>query len=168
MRYFLKLFLCLFLVLPIYAQAGSSTDDVQLIQTDLAATQLSAYYDLRERHSYIQVTNVTSSNVNIHVQIFQQDRGCTELNFDDTLTGNDTVVYDLENLIKNNGNPAPVNLQDDSYGYVVVTDRVVDSETSSQRRTVFAMLQKFQKDNYRHVEVRKIVVFRGSNLLKNM
>ena len=118
--------------LPVFVYAGmvTRTDIVQLTQTDLAATQISAYYDLRERKSYVQVTNVTSDTVNIHVQIFQQDRGCSELNFDDTLTANDTIVYDLENMVRNNGTPIPINLQDDSYGYVVVTDRIVDEQTT--------------------------------------
>ncbi|NIP30660.1 MAG: hypothetical protein GTO02_12250 [Candidatus Dadabacteria bacterium] len=83
--------------------------------------QLSAYYDLRQRSSYVQITNLNSSAITIHVQIFQHDRNCNELNFNDTLTPNDTVVYNLDNIIKNNGEAAPINLQDDSYGYVVVS-----------------------------------------------
>ena len=60
------------LLLPLSVLAGGappSIEDVQLIQTEEAATQLSAYYDLRDRKSYIQVTNVTSSTVGIHIQI---------------------------------------------------------------------------------------------------
>ncbi len=98
-------------------------------QTDIPDdSYLSAYYDLRDRSSYIQVTNIDTSSATcrIHVQIFQHDRGCSELNFFDTLTANDTVVYDLDNLVKNNGDPVPANLNDDSYGYVVVVAEIED------------------------------------------
>ncbi len=122
----------LILLIPFYLYAGRGPiDEVLVIQTDKAAAQLDAYYDLRNRQTQVQVTNVSDENVTIHVQIFQHDRGCTELNFDDTLTPHDTVVYDLDNVIKNNGNPAPLNLADDSYGYVVVSDRDLDNHEST-------------------------------------
>lgn len=85
-------------------------------------SQLSAYYDLRNRHTYIQVTNFHNAPITIHVQIFQHDKNCDELNFFDDLTPNDTVIYDLENMVRNNGTEVPVNLDDDSYGYVVISD----------------------------------------------
>ncbi|NIP32061.1 MAG: hypothetical protein GTO02_21865 [Candidatus Dadabacteria bacterium] len=89
-------------------------------------TQISAYYDLRNRQSSVQITNFSANNIRIHVQIFQHDRGCDELNFFDDLTPNDTVVYNMDNIIKNDGSNAPVNLADDSYGYVVVSDTRLD------------------------------------------
>ncbi|NIP29607.1 MAG: hypothetical protein GTO02_04570, partial [Candidatus Dadabacteria bacterium] len=92
------------------------------INSDIDPPQLSAPYDLRNRKSYIQVTNTSPDPVTIHVQIFQHDRGCDELNFNDTLTPNDTVVYDMDNIVKNNGDEAPITLLDDSSGYVVVSD----------------------------------------------
>lgn len=120
------MFLLLALSTPDAAFSGATFCGVN---SDIDPPQLSAPYDLRNRSTYIQVTNTTTNNVTIHVQIFQNDRGCDELNFDDTLTGNDTVIYDLSNIIRNDGTPVPVNLLDDSNGYVVVTDR--DSEAVS-------------------------------------
>ncbi len=124
MNLFKYILLALILALPINVFGGTFA-----FQTDVISTKdLSAYYDLRDRSSLIQVTNLDDNNATcrIHVQIFQHDRGCSELNFFDTLTPNDTVVYDLDNLVKNNGNPVPVNLQEDSYGYVVVTGKIDD------------------------------------------
>ena len=89
---------------------GSSAD------TDL----LSAPYDLRERKTFLQVTNTESRTINIHIQIFQHDKDCDELNFFDTLTANDTVVYDLDNIVKNDGSVVPINLDENSSGYVVI------------------------------------------------
>ncbi len=123
------LVLILILVLPINSYAGGGSggpapiDDFGIMLTDdRHHDQHVAYYDLRNRSSLVQVTNVTGDgNCPIHVQIFQHDRGCDELNFNDTLTPNDTVVYDMDNIIKNDGSPAPINLADDSYGYVVIS-----------------------------------------------
>lgn len=113
-------FLLLLLCVPFNAEA--LIDGTIYPQNDLDPPQLSAPYDLRDRHTYIQVTNTENLNVRIHVQIFQNDKNCDELNFFDELTPNDTVVYNLDNLIRNNGTPVPVNLADDSFGYVVVSD----------------------------------------------
>ena len=85
-----------------------------------------AYYDLRNRRTFIQLTATDDEDADpaldselcVHIQIFQQDRGCVELNFEDVLTTNDTVIYDMDNLIRNDGSEVPVNLDDDSYGYV--------------------------------------------------
>ena len=129
MKYFKYLFVALVLALPIYSHAGSpnrinvmNTDQAtSILNTSFISTQLTSPYDLRNRQSYIQITNTHSTSVEIHIQIFQHDRDCTELDFFDELTPNDTVIYDFDNIVKNNGSSVPVNLQDDSSGYVVVT-----------------------------------------------
>ncbi|NIP31490.1 MAG: hypothetical protein GTO02_15265, partial [Candidatus Dadabacteria bacterium] len=130
LRTFITLLLII-IALPLNSFATKFVLPTIIPQKDLDPPQLSAYYDLRERSSYIQITNTTSQTRTIHVQIFQNDRNCDELNFFDTLTANDTVVYDLDNIIKNNGTPAPINLADDSYGYVVVTDEDIPFAVSS-------------------------------------
>ncbi|NIP29071.1 MAG: hypothetical protein GTO02_00625 [Candidatus Dadabacteria bacterium] len=124
MDYFKYLVLAFIVILPIYSYGQGNYNRLNTDRIDFTSNtnhQLSAYYDLRDRQSHIQVTNIDVNNITIHVQIFQHDRNCDELNFFDELTPNDTVVYDMDNIIKNDGNPAPINLQDDSYGYVVVT-----------------------------------------------
>ena len=117
MRLVIYLAITLFIISPINVFAGLASG----FQTDQAEDLISAYYDLRDRSSYIQVTNTSSSQCTIHVQIFQHDRNCDELDFFDLLTPSDTVIYDMDNIIKNDGNAAPINLQDDSLGYVVVS-----------------------------------------------
>lgn len=114
-----KLFSIIFILGLVFS--FSCAPNIQSTNTDFSTHFLTAYYDLRNRDSYIQITNTSSLNIEIHVQIFQQDRNCGELDFFDQLTPNDTVVYDMSKMIKNDGTPLPINLQDDSYGYVVVS-----------------------------------------------
>ncbi len=110
---------------------------VLIANTDIFTSpgQLNAYYDLGNggsdgspaardtgyRKSYVQITNTYDAPVTIHVQIFQHDRDCSELDFFDELTVSDTVVYDMGNIVKNNGSKVSASLGEDSYGYVVVT-----------------------------------------------
>lgn len=100
-------------------------------QNDFAVNQISAYYDQRQRKTYLQISNISPNNIRIHIQIFQHDKACDELDFFDELTPNDTVVYDLENIVRNNDSAVPVNLGDDSYGYVVVSDTTLDDGNNS-------------------------------------
>lgn len=111
--------------------------------TDRPSTQLSAYYDLRNRSSYIQVTNTAPTPVGIHVQIFQSDNDCDELDFDDNLTPNDTVIYDLDDIRKNNGSEVPINLNDDSYGYVVIT-LDIDEPLTNEEAIVNGLIGNFR------------------------
>ena len=116
-----KLVLLLMILFPINVYAGGP-EDVDIPGTDDPEEELLAYYDLRDRQSFVQVTNRSDENpLCIHVQVFQQDRGCDELDFNDVLTANDTVIYDLDNMLRNDGSAVPINLQDDSYGYVAVS-----------------------------------------------
>ncbi|NIP31169.1 MAG: hypothetical protein GTO02_15755, partial [Candidatus Dadabacteria bacterium] len=127
------------LLIPINSYAdvddGAPIGSLSIMSTDtniiFRQNQQVAYYDLRNRKSLIQITRdsatievtrtLDSGTCQIHVQIFQHDRGCSELDFFDELTANDTVVYDLDNIVKNDGSPAPINLAEDSYGYAVIT-----------------------------------------------
>ena len=98
---------------------GYFTDQTNVIATESRTS--SPVRIPRERDTYIQITNTSDSTITIHVQVFQNDRNCDELNFNDELTANDTVVYDMDNIVKNNGSEVPINLQNDSFGYVVVS-----------------------------------------------
>ena len=126
MRILKSLLFSLLILLPLVSYAGEP-----FVQSNLSfnhkydeSNELLGYYDLRNRSTYVQVTHQDDDEnpLCIHVQIFQQDRGCTELNFEDELTPNDTVIYDLDNILRNDGTAVPINLLDDSSGYVVVTD----------------------------------------------
>ncbi|NIP31492.1 MAG: hypothetical protein GTO02_15275 [Candidatus Dadabacteria bacterium] len=127
---FLKYFLlALIIAIPFNVYSGDPyiQSRVSITQTDKPDEEVFAYYDLRNRKTYVQVTNVETEdgdalpNVCLHIQIYQQDRGCSELNFEDELTPNDTVIYDMDNLVRNDGSAVPVNLDDDSYGFVAIS-----------------------------------------------
>lgn len=120
----IKFLLLLAVVLmPYNAFAGGPDGDSNDIvtTTDTGSNQLVYYYDLRNRESYVQVSNTSTSTANIHVQIFRNDfANCQDLNFYDTLTPSDTHIYNMSNIV---GNGIPVNavLNDDSNGLVVIT-----------------------------------------------
>ncbi|NIP31129.1 MAG: hypothetical protein GTO02_17340 [Candidatus Dadabacteria bacterium] len=121
MNYVKYLVLAFILAIQINVFAGVPTSTgLDILSSDSPDHNAYAYYDLRSRKTFIQLTNRDDAEnpLCIHVQIFQQDRGCTELDFNDELTPNDTVIYDLDNLIRNDGTEVPANLNDDSYGFV--------------------------------------------------
>ena len=57
----------------------------------------------------------------LHIQIYNVAQNCNENNFFDDYTINDTHVYNLRDIITNDGDPSGVVLPDDTYGIVVVT-----------------------------------------------
>jgi len=82
---------------------------------------LTAFFDLRERESFVQITNTDSVPQLMHVQIFNVAQNCNENNFFDNYTINDTHVYNLRDILTNDTNPSGVVLPDNSYGLVIVT-----------------------------------------------
>jgi len=100
-----------------------------VIETDAEDAQLVGFFDLRERETFIQVTNsilVDADPTVLHVQIFNVGNLCNENNFFDAYTPNDTHVYNLRDIVTNDGNPAGVVLPDDAYGIVVITSNEGD------------------------------------------
>ena len=95
--------------------------DENFFETDATSYQLVAFYDLRDRDSFVQITNTSSTDNRLHIQVFNVDDNCNENNFFDSYTGNDTHVYNLSNITTNDGNPAGFVLPDNAYGIVVVT-----------------------------------------------
>ncbi len=116
---FLTLLLILtFSVLPIKNSfAGGSILDI--LPTDSAAElAIVGFFDLRDRETFMQVTNIDSGPTGqvFHIQIFDVGNNCNENNFFDAYTPNDTHVYNLRNIQTNDGNPPGVILPDDAYG----------------------------------------------------
>jgi len=119
------------LVMPTPSKAGGGSDGPKGVgqrlidQTDMGAWRLVYFVDRRDRESYVQVTNTSTNFVNIHVQIFDVTGGglieCEECDFDDTLTPEDTHVYDAEAFTTNFGAVTQCNLEDDHYGFVVIS-----------------------------------------------
>lgn len=121
--------LALFLLLPSGAQAGIPGDLpapwISHQNTETKSWVLYSYWDLRDRETLVQVTNPTPFNVAIHVQVFDSNQNCLEFDFQDTLTGFDTHVYNLRSLDRNNGVPLAAPDLSNGYGFVaisVVTD----------------------------------------------
>jgi len=113
------LLISLFLFTPI-SFAGFNRSN-----TDAVDSLLFYFFDLRDRESFIQLTNADFENVIVHVQIFDVSNNCNENNFFDAYTGNDTHVYDLRNILTNDNNPSGVVLPDGAYGIVAIG--VIDS-----------------------------------------
>lgn len=102
-KYFLVL--AVLLVLPVLpTQTMAQPPTLIIDQTDTGVNRLVAFWDTRQRDTLIQVTNTSGSLVGIHVQLFDVNSlftECEECNFDDELTGFDTHVYNLEDMMTN-------------------------------------------------------------------
>jgi len=59
---------------------------------------LTAFFDLRERDTFIQLTNLESGDQVYHIQIFDVSNLCNENNFNDAYTANDTHVYNMRDI----------------------------------------------------------------------
>ena len=91
-----------------------------IAETDSINFQLFSFYDLRDRESFVQVTN-TGSAATVHVQVFDVSNLCNENNFNDAYTASDTHVYNMRDIKRNDGNASGVEMPDNAYGFVVVT-----------------------------------------------
>lgn len=110
-----------FLIFPV----SSSKATFPVPTPNALSYQLYYYWDLRDRDTFIQVTNNGSSNVSVHVQIFVSTDFCSEIDFYDTFTPEDTHIYDFRNIVTNTGMPSFFTLFDNTFGFVVIT--VVDA-----------------------------------------
>jgi len=106
--------------------AGQSDTDQTFVKIEPGSFVV-GYWDLRDRESFLQVTNVSGGPITVHVQTFnasdpdpQFQNRCTEFNFADTYTGNDTHVYNVRNLTRNDGVELFPPILDDGHGYIVV------------------------------------------------
>jgi len=81
---------------------------------------LFSFFDLRDRESYVQLTNIETFGGTVHVQIFDVSNNCNENNFFDSYTGNDTHVYNLRDIQTNDTSPSGVVLPDGAYGFVSI------------------------------------------------
>ena len=100
---------------------GYSGDVSFIAKSDTGDIQIVGFFDLRERESFIQITKADSEGDIIHIQIFNVNDLCNENNFFDAYTPNDTHVYNLRDILTNDGNPSGVVLPSDAYGIVVAT-----------------------------------------------
>jgi len=116
----IKLALFILLLSSTLSFAGENSDP--FFETDaLGNGVLTGFFDLRDRESFIQVSNVGSAPLNLHVQLFNVNNDCNENNFFDIYTPNDTHIYNLRDILTNDTNPAGVVLPSDAYGIIVVS-----------------------------------------------
>ncbi len=111
---------------PATLYAGVLTSNISESETDTGENRLYTFFDLRERETYLQLTNIEEISALVHIQIFNVNDNCNENNFFDTYTGNDTHIYNLRDIITNNGNPSGVVLPESAYGIVAIS--LVDPE----------------------------------------
>lgn len=89
--------------------------------TDTTNPVLIGYWDLRERNSYFQVTNTSSEDIRMHIQIFDASNNCVEFDYFDTFTPRDTHVYDVSSLDRNNGVTLSSPILSGGHGIVAIT-----------------------------------------------
>lgn len=135
---FLALTICLFPVKSVHAgvQSFGGFTLYSFSETDTVNFSLFYFFDLRERETFIQLTNPdlfffeetfpplsgpTGLDATAHVQIFDVSNNCNENNFFDVYTPSDTHVYNMRDIQTNDGNPSGVILPDGAYGIVTVT-----------------------------------------------
>ena len=117
--------LALFLI-PVkntFSGSGTSAFRSTIGDTDshsIGDRPLLAYFDLRNRESFVQITNVDDEVVTLHIQIFNVDQDCNENNFFDNYTVNDTHVYNMRDILTNDGDPSGVVLPENAYGLVAL------------------------------------------------
>jgi len=116
-----------------YSQVFAS-DPFNVANSDNVDRLMFGFFDLRDRETYIQVTNTDGVNShNVHIQIFNVADNCNENNFFDLYTPNDTHVYNLRDILTNDGNDSGVVLPSDAYGIfvaLVVNGSFEDSEVN--------------------------------------
>ena len=116
----IKIFLFVFSFILLGILNGYSSEGLNIPTTDNADEVLFGFFDLRDRDTFIQVTNVDADEEHtVHIQIFNVADNCRENNFFDFYTGADTHVYNLRDIQTNDGNPSGVVLPEGAYGAVV-------------------------------------------------
>ncbi len=148
------LVLAFLLVLPMQAMAGMGVVPV-IDQTDTGVERLVSFFDTRGRDTFVQVTNTSSEKVNIHVQVYDVASiftECEECNFDDMLTGHDTHVYDVENMMTNAvpgmaSEAVCTELGPDTYGFVVIS---LLPQLSEQSAGLIGMFRIIDESGYEY------------------
>jgi len=137
----------LLFILPSVARGQVSEPETLIFDTDRSGRQLHAFFDLRDRESFVQVTNTDTVNPYfVHMQIFTVNANCTENDFFDFYTQNDTHVYNMRDILSNDGNPSGVVLPENAYGIVVFS--ALDSiDSNSQRGNTFLIGNVRIEDN---------------------
>ena len=115
----LRIALLAFILVLLSTVQSFSGADFDIVESDTNVTGLVGFFDLRDRETFMQITNDSSASNSIHIQIFDVSNNCNENDFFDLYTPNDTHVYNLRDIVTNDGNESGVILPDEAYGIFV-------------------------------------------------
>ncbi len=115
--------------------------------TDIRA--LFGFFDLRDRETFVQLTNIESENQLFHIQVFNVGDNCNENNFFDLYTPNDTHVYNLSEMLTNDGNPSGFVLPEDAYGIVAITS-VLNTDSIEDNADYFGNFRIIDSSGYEY------------------
>jgi len=157
-------------------------DDMNYMETDIPGDMLVFFFDLRDRETYIQLTN-SNFDVNmgdddddvgkdnsLHIFIFDVSRDCVENNFFDVYTPNDTHVYNMRDIQTNDGNPSGVVLPDDAYGFVFAQAVNPDGTRNESADIFIGNLRIIANNGYEYrtnIQFRRTGLTSGAGTLAN-
>ena len=162
---FLALTICLFPVKNVFAGHSSTVEDIDDIETDNPGDTLVYFFDLRNRETFIQLTN---SNIDllpngkgpafpdvgvdnrVHIIIFDVSRDCVENNFFDLYTPHDTHVYNMRDIQTNDGNPSGVVLPDGAYGFVFAVAVEADGTSNGSADILIGNMRILDDNGYEY------------------
>ena len=128
----LRIALLTFVLVLLSTAQGFSGFNFDNPESDTGIQKLYAFFDLRDRETFIQVTNTNTLGNNIHIQIFDVSNNCDENDFFDSYTPNDTHVYNIRDIVTNDGNPSGVVLPDGAYGvFIAYGGNFINAEEES-------------------------------------
>jgi len=118
--------LAIFLAVPTQVWAGTTyANEPYISATDAAGRRAVYFWDERgSRDSFLQLSNISSSSVTVHFQIFvvnADQADCLPCDFFDVYTPEDTHVYEVANIVANDGGQACALALDGKYGAVVIS-----------------------------------------------
>ena len=150
-KFCLKISVLFFIALFLLPIKDVSADHAEPKETDSLEHAVAYFFDLRERESFIQVTNTDSSTAVLHVQIWNVNDNCNENNFFDAFTPNDTHTYNMRDIQTNDGNPSGVVLPNDAYGAVVIyVTSPNDFSIDSSREILMGNLRIIDNNGYEY------------------
>ena len=120
MFYYKNIKIIAIIIFSLFIFTPTSFSGFNLPQTDSADSTLLYMFDLRDRETYIQLTSSNTQNTVVHIQIFDVSNNCNENDFFDTYTPNDTHIYNIRDILTNDGNPSGVVMPENSYGFVAI------------------------------------------------
>lgn len=116
----IKIVLLVSFLLVSFSYQAKASNAFNVANSDTVDSLLFGYFDLRDRETFIQITNTDgTNNQTVHIQIFNVADDCNENDFFDVYTPNDTHVYNLRDIATNDGNDSGVVLPSDAYGIFV-------------------------------------------------